>query len=125
MAATTATGLQSPVAVQFDSSGNLWVADEVNNRVLEFTFPLSTGQSATLVIGQGSFTTGTAATSADGLNHPFGVAFGYPGNLWVADLNNRRVLEFTPPFSTGQTATVVIGQPSFTTSASLSQPAMS
>jgi uncharacterized protein (TIGR03437 family) len=116
-AATTATGLSEATGIVFDSSRNLWVADRGNNRVLEFTYPFSTGEAASLVIGQSSFTTSAAATTASGFNSPRGIALDSSGNLWVADRSNNRVLEFTYPFSTGEAASVVIGQSSFTTSA--------
>src|ERR1035438_3595743 len=83
-AASNATGLYDPFGVAFDSHGNLWVTDAFNNRVLEYTAPLSTGEAATLVIGQSSFTTNTAATTSTGLQIPYGIAFD-SGNLWVAD----------------------------------------
>jgi hypothetical protein len=36
---------------------------------------------------------------------------------WVGDSHNNRVLEFEPPFSTGMSASLVIGQQDFTTNA--------
>lgn len=67
--------------------------------VLEYTSPFSTGMSASLVIGQSSFTTGEPAASANGLGEPRGAAFDPSGNLWVADSVNNRVLEYSgaPP----------------------------
>jgi sugar lactone lactonase YvrE len=112
---TSASGFNGPVAIVFDSSDNLWVAEEANNRVLEFKTPLTTGMSASLVIGQGDFTTAGSSTSQDGLYAPNGVAFDSASNLWVADRNNNRTLEFTPPFTTNQGASLVLGQESFTT----------
>ncbi|MGA7912603.1 MAG: NHL repeat-containing protein, partial [Candidatus Dormiibacterota bacterium] len=114
--ATTSTGLNAPQGLAFDSSGNLWVVDTSNNRVLEYTTPLSTGEAASLVIGQSSFTTNALATTSTGLSFPFALAFDSSGNLWVADEENNRVLEYTTPLSTGEAASLVIGQPSFTTS---------
>jgi len=111
---TTQNGLSYPRGLAFDSSGNLWVADADNSRVLEYTSPFSTGMNATLVLGQSSFTTGAGATTADGLAAPYGLAFDFSGNLWVADGDNNRVLEYVPPFSTGMDATLVLGQSSFT-----------
>ena len=45
-----------PAYLAFDPSGNLWVTDQGNNRVLEFAAPFSTGQDALRVIGQENFT---------------------------------------------------------------------
>jgi sugar lactone lactonase YvrE len=112
--ATTQTGLETPNDLAFDSSGNLWVVDSSNNRVLEYKAPLSTGEAASLVIGQPNFTSANTETTSTGLNGPNGLAFDSSGNLWVADLINGRVLEFPAPFSTGEAATLVIGEPNFT-----------
>jgi sugar lactone lactonase YvrE len=113
--------LTGPDYVIFDSSGNLWVGDTTNNRVLEFRTPFSTGMNASLVIGQPDFVTSTPVTSQSGLNfvsqaeRVAGFAFDSTGNLWVADLGNNRVLEFKSPFSMGMPASLVIGQKDFTT----------
>jgi sugar lactone lactonase YvrE len=114
-AATTSTGLRNPAGVVFDSSGNLWVSDYLNNRILEYTTPLSTGEAASLVIGQPDLTTGTATTTSTGLYLPYGITFDASGNLWVADSSNNRIFEYTTPFSTHEAASLVIGQSSFTT----------
>ena len=114
--ATTQDGMSFLGAVAFDSNGNLWVCDSFNNRVLEFSPPFTIGMSASLVIGQSSFTTSTSATSQTGLYDPAGMAFDPTGNLWVSDVQNNRVLEYIPPFSNGMPASLVVGQPDFTTS---------
>ena len=112
----TQTELNLPNAVAFDSSGNLWVADQNNNRVLEYKAPFSTHEAASLIIGQSSFTGSASATSSTGLSGPTGLAFDSGGNLWVVDMGNSRVLEYATPFSTGEAAASVIGQSSFTSS---------
>jgi sugar lactone lactonase YvrE len=116
--AVSQTALVSPVGITFDTHGNLWVADPGANRVLEYNAPLATHEGASLVIGQTSFTARDAATSSTGLNAPDGVAFDPGGNLWVVDTNNNRVLEYTAPFASGEAASVVIGEPDFTSSSS-------
>jgi hypothetical protein len=104
----SANSLYNPYGVALDSSGNLYVADEVNSRVL---FYPSGSTTATRVYGQlGSFTSNTAnngGISANTLNNPAAVALDSSGNLYVADFGNARVL-FYPSGST--TATRVYGQ---------------
>ncbi len=114
-AATTANGLSFPTGVVFDSAGNLWIADTDNNRVLQFKPPFANGMSASLVLGQTDFTSQTLATTQNGLSGPFGIAFDSNGNLGVADTGNNRTLGFAPPFSNNQNASLVLGQPDFTT----------
>ena len=111
----TSTTLNVPTGLAFDSSGNLWVVDSSNNRILEYKAPFSTGEAASLVLGQSNFTGSASALTSTGLYNPYGIAFDSSGNLWVADLQNERVLEYTAPFSTGEAATLVIGEPNFTT----------
>jgi hypothetical protein len=115
--ATSQSGFGSTIGIAADSGGNLFVADVFNNRVMEFRPPFSNGMNASVVIGQPDFSSATAATTQDGLASPRGVSLDQPGNLFVADNANSRVLEFKPPFSSGMNAGVVIGQPNFTSKA--------
>ncbi len=103
------SGLAGPQWVIIDSSGNLWVGEFWNSRVLEFKPPFATGMQASVVIGQPNF---ESSTTDQGLG---GLAFDSSGNLWVGDYIHNRVLEFKPPFSTGMLASLVIGQKNFTT----------
>ena len=102
-----------PSAMAFDGRGNMWVTDSLNDRVLEFTAPFSTDESASLVIGQKNFGVNYAGIANDSLNTPYGIIFDDKGNLWVTDGNNARVLEYVPPFSDGMDASVVLGQQDF------------
>jgi len=112
---TTASNLKFPADLTFDSNGNLWVADGSNNRVLAFQPPFTTGMSAALVIGQADFTHNGCAATASSLCNPWGIAFDSHGNLFVGDDSNCRVLEYQPPFTTGMSATLVLGQTGLTT----------
>ena len=101
----SANSLSAPYGVAVDSSGNLYVGDSGNNRVL---FYQAGNTTATRVYGQGgSFTTNSASASANGLNGPLGLTLDSSGDLYVADELNNRVL-FFPSGST--TATRVYGQ---------------
>jgi sugar lactone lactonase YvrE len=112
----TANELLLPGLFVFDSSGNLWVNDFGHNRVLEFEPPFHTDMSASLVIGQKNFTSGSPGLSPNKINHPAGLAFDSSNNLWLLDEGNTRVLEFRPPFTNGMNASLVIGQHNFQTS---------
>jgi sugar lactone lactonase YvrE len=111
-AGITADSLILPQNLALDSSGNLYIVDAANNRVLYYA---SGSTTATRVYGQlGNFGTATSnngGISADSLSNPSGVALDPSGNLWVTDLGNNRILVY-PPGST--TATQVLGQPNFT-----------
>jgi sugar lactone lactonase YvrE len=119
------TTLCAPYAVAVDADGSLYVADSGNSRVLVFNTPLNAASgkpgagdtTADLVIGQSSFATGTGATTATALNQPRGLAVDPHGNLYVADTFNHRVTEYDAPLSTGEAATLVIGEPDATSSA--------
>ncbi len=100
-----ADSLCNPADVAVDGSGNLYVADTGNNRVLEYLTPFGisspvAGQSASQVWGQnGSFTTvgcnfGNATISGLSMCSPAGLTVDTAGNLYVSDTDNMRVLEF-------------------------------
>ena len=105
-----------PGGVAVDASGNLFVADSGNNRVIEIDAPLEGTQSATRVFGQGGDFTlskcnrGTFLPSESTLCAPAGLMLDVLGNLWVADANNDRVLEYLAPFSADTPAAIVLGQ---------------
>ena len=128
MAGTTATNLSTVGACTVDSHGDLWVSDDGNNRLLEFVPPFTNGKAATLVLGQSTFSGNVPGITATNLSGPVGLSFDPHGDLWVTDSGNNRVLEYTPPFSNGMAASLVLGQTSFlsnsagTTASNLSFP---
>ncbi|PYR59860.1 MAG: hypothetical protein DMF91_13660 [Acidobacteria bacterium] len=121
------TSVPTPVGLAFDSAGNIWVADEQTNRVLRFNAPFTNGEPASVVLGQPNFTSSAAATppTATSLNHPESVTVDSSGNVWVADSGNNRVLKYSPPFTNGQAASVVIGQSLFTSNSAPNPPTAS
>ncbi|HTN43442.1 MAG TPA: Ig-like domain-containing protein, partial [Nitrospiria bacterium] len=116
----SASTLCNPRGIAVDSAGNLYVADNTNNRVLVFNSPFTTDTVADQVIGHSNFTdvgcnffSGATAVSANSLCNPTGVAFDPSGNLYVSDFTNNRVLEYNGPPGTGAAANQVFGQPDF------------
>ena len=123
--AASSTSLNQPRAVAFDSSGNLWVADSGNHRVLRFSAAVLNSQTqpaADTVIGQkdffGSSANAGGQVSGAGFDTPNALAFDAQGNLYVSDGRNARVLRFSAPLgpSAGNpTASAVWGQSNFAT----------
>ena len=98
--------------VAVDSAGNLWVADNQNNRVLRFPFNPALGipdQEADLVLGQLDFSTIVAGAGLGQMRQPASVRVDNDGVVYVADSRNQRVLVFEPPFSNGMQASRVLG----------------
>ena len=108
--------LNSPAAFTLDHKGNLWVSDSANCRVVEFLAPPEyDGLPASLVIGEPDLNTACAASPTQTtLGSSAGITFDQHGNLWVADTANARVLRFSPPFTSGEAANLVLGQVDFT-----------
>jgi NHL repeat len=117
--ALSAHSLNFPTGVALDAQsaqGNLYVADSFNSRVLEYDTPLSSGTTGDWVFGQPNFYSpviSNGGVSASSLYVPGGVALDGWGNLYVADLDNSRVLEYNTPLSADTTADPVFGQPDF------------
>jgi uncharacterized protein (TIGR03437 family) len=123
--APSRTSLAFPRGIALDASGNLYVADSGNNRVLRYPRPVDqSGRiSPDQVIGQADFTSAvTAAVSAASLRVPGAVAVGPDGNVFVADTANHRVLEFSPGGDNRPSAIRVYGQPDFTSNVAYRSP---
>ncbi len=99
------------------TDGNrLWVGDGSNARVLQWnTMPNQvTMQAASVVIGQASATSHSAATSQDRLQIRVGKPHLGPTGLLVVDAVGSRILLWTtPPTAHGSSADLVIGQSNF------------
>lgn len=109
---SSSVGLNLPSGLAVDSSGNLFVVDTGNNRVLRYPPPFASldrgdGVLPDRVIGQKTFSTsttnsGTARPTADGLSfssngtlNTAAVALDASGNLWVTDPGNNRALRYS------------------------------
>jgi sugar lactone lactonase YvrE len=116
--ATTATGMSLPSKAVVDGSGNLWVVDGGNARVLRFNnaSSLADGSAADGVLGQSDFVTGDTGLSDSEFNAPGGIAIDPSGNLFVSDTGNSRVLVFFDAVNAanGAAASRVLGQEDFT-----------
>ncbi len=123
--AVTASTLCNPAGVASDSTGNIYVADFNNNRVLVYKSPLfangvpgSGDAVADLEFGQGNgsgtdFTHSTCnstGVNANGLCNPNDVALDANNNLYVADFSNHRTLEYNSPLTTNTAADRAFGQ---------------
>lgn len=104
--------------VAVDPGGNLWVADNQNNRVLRFPFDPDTGKpahAADLVLGQPDFFSWQRGSGLDRMWAPAGVRVGSSGTVYVADsqaggnFNTARILVFEPPLSSGMAASRTLG----------------
>lgn len=120
--ADSGDGLLTPLAVAYDSAGNLLVADALRSRVTRFNTAgvgtvfadaadgLASPSGLALDAAGNLFVTnyltntiikvdpngvGTLfADASDGLNSPFGLAVDAAGNVYVANLGDREVLRF-------------------------------
>jgi hypothetical protein len=103
--------LSSPVDVWSDGVNTLLVSDNNNNRVLYWSQVPSVNQSsASFVIGQQTFSTNNFGSGSQGLNKPYGI-WSDLGHIFVADLNNNRVLQFNgSQAANGAVAQRVFGQ---------------
>jgi len=95
--------LSYPTGVALDASGDLFVSDSLNNRVVEYAYNASTGSYATS--GKVVAGTGTAGSGLSQLSDPGGIALDAKGDLFIADSSNSRVEEFAYNSAAGGYAT--------------------
>lgn len=89
-------------SVRLDASGNIYVADSYNNRVLKFPAGSTSATNGTVVAGGNG-----AGSGANQLSNPMDVAFDAASNMYVCDFNNQRIQKF-PAGSTSATNGVTV-----------------
>ncbi|UIR55916.1 DUF6443 domain-containing protein [Sphingobacterium sp. SRCM116780] len=100
----TAASFNNPMGLAFDASGNLYVADGMNNLIRKITTAgvVSTyAGSGTLGLQDGSLLTAQ-------FNSPMGLAFDSNGDLYIADRQNHAVRKIS-----GGTVSTVAGNGTF------------
>ena len=89
-AAATAAALDSPTSVALGPSGDLYIADRLNQRIRMVSAGIITTVAGTSTAGF----SGDGAAAADAtLAKPSGVSIDAVGNLYIADTDNQRIRE--------------------------------
>ncbi|MEM6731236.1 MAG: NHL repeat-containing protein, partial [Myxococcota bacterium] len=121
------TGLSSPSGLTLDPSGNLYVSDTGNHRIVRFdnVAVATTGAAASVVVGQPDFfASAPQPVGAATLNAPVGVLAASDAArdievLYAVDGGNNRVVRYDDLalLSDGASASAVFGQPDFDSNA--------
>lgn len=82
-----------PLGVSTDIYGNVYVADNNNQRIVKW----QPGASAGIVVAGGN----GAGSGLNQLNAPYGVYADADSNVYVADRNNNRIVKWAPGASSG------------------------
>ncbi|MBX3000341.1 MAG: NHL repeat-containing protein [Caldilineaceae bacterium] len=97
---TNALTLHQPADVFVFDTGQIFIADTENNRVLGWDSVdlYENGDPADLVLGQPDFTSSGAPNppTINSMRAPTGITVGYDGIMYVSDTGNNRILVFVP-----------------------------
>ena len=102
---TVPANLSDPYGIAFDSSGNLYVADMGNSRVLEFVNAIGSGTTIAGINGSPGYSGDGGLATLAHLNSPSAVAVDALGNIYIADSLNFLIRRID--HSTGNISTVV------------------
>ena len=90
---TAQNSLNTPQGISLSPSGELFIADFTNNRVV--VYAKDDSSTAIRVLGQnGSYTTSTAGSTIDQFNNPGNITFDNQGNYYIALVNSHRVFYY-------------------------------
>ena len=105
----TSASLNKPAALAFDSIGNLYISDEINNRIRKINLKTSIIKT---IIGNGVYgcnggnvITGISDTAAE-LNYPYGITIDFMGNCYIANEGCNADAILKVDFATGLLSTL-------------------
>ncbi len=87
----TAAQFRNPTGVAVDGSGNVYVADQSNQRIRKMT----AGGVVTTLAGSGMYGYADGTATAARFSNPYGVAVDGSGNVYVGDESNQRIRKIT------------------------------
>ena len=82
----------SPYGIAVDKSGNVYVADTINNSIRK----ISSAGAVTTLAGSGSMGSADGTGTAASFNGPSGIAVDKSGNVYVADQRNNLIRMISP-----------------------------
>ncbi|MFA6945154.1 MAG: hypothetical protein WC220_04550, partial [Pedobacter sp.] len=100
------TMFNAPTGIAVSSSGDIFIADQVNNRIRKID---TSGQVSTIA-GSGTFTYVDAQGKLAGFRYPTGITMGSDGSLFITDQLNHNVRRISKD---GMVSTVAGTEPGF------------
>ena len=93
-----------PTGLAIDADGNVYVADQRNNRIRKID---KSGNVTTVAGGEGGYQDGSATAAR--FNHPTALAVDATGNIYVADTDNQLIRKISPDGAVKAIAGTVAG----------------